>query len=350
MRTDEMTQGFHERGIIVLAPTLLLLTAVIIFTHANSERLIRLQQGQSTHQTLIATYANAHSTLRQILAIIRTAPAAQLTEQLAFANTRITTDAHVTPDGREITSFQFAFEENVTPTTESRTFYAEAIRYSALIHLPTASFFSSDRLPATTKLTVWQKTGQPGIAATVHPTTPADNVLHCRENRLPMCEPYPRDALSTVKGSIVSRLFNRSLDSLSADMFIGSIRSQRCENITLARPSVIWVSGDCQLSVNQTLGTVDDPVLLVIENGDLRLASGANITGLVVVIRRNSALASAIRMASNAFVMGAIVTTAPLDSASHIQLIADTDVLITLQRADALAKVTLVPGSWRDFD
>ena len=350
MRTDRLSRGFYERGMIVLALTLLLLSAVMIFTQATSERFIRLQQRQSTHQAITTAYNKAHNTLHQILAIIRTTPIAQLTEALTLAKTHVVAHALATSDGREITTFQLSFEESVMPGVPARTFYAEAVRYSALLQRPAASFFSSHRLSSDSRLVIWRKPGQPGIAARTHQTMPADHLLECRQNRLPACTPYPEDERLPVTNNIVTQLFNRPLDSVSADLFIGSILTQHCENLTPDKARVIWVSGNCQLAVNQHMGTADEPVLLIIENGDLRLASGAAITGLVLLIRRNSALPSAIQMAANAFVTGAIINTGPLDNASHIQLIADTDTLIRLQRADALAKITLVPGSWRDYD
>lgn len=345
-----MKQGRRQSGVVVLAPLILLLTAVIIFTHSSSERFIRLQQRQSTQVALMAAYANAQNTLRHILAIMRTTPVAQLTDQLAFANTRIVSEDIITTDGRDITGFRFAFDEPVQRGTRSRTIYAEAIRYSALMYLPDSSFFAATRLPADTRLTVWHSTDLPTIAANAPPTLPADNMLYCRQNRIPQCTAYPGENLSPPANDIVAQLFNRPQTQLNADNFIETIRSERCDNLSVTRASAIWVTGDCHLSVNQSLGTRADPVLLVIENGDLRLASAAGITGLVLIIRRNSALPSAIRMASSAFVTGALITTAPLDDAAQIQLIADDAPLLTLQRAHALAKITLIPGSWRDFD
>ncbi|MFT5939721.1 MAG: hypothetical protein ACI8R9_001837, partial [Paraglaciecola sp.] len=113
----------------------------------------------------------------------------------------------------------------------------------------------------------------------------------------------------------------------------------------------IWVSGDCSLSYGQTIGSSDEPVVLIVESGNLFMASTSIIYGLVLMFRPSATLnAYGVRMEDRAYIYGSLITNNSLDDAlSTIRVRYHLGTLNTLMRDKELQRLARVPGSWRDF-
>ncbi|MFT6895687.1 MAG: hypothetical protein ACJA13_000084 [Paraglaciecola sp.] len=124
-----------------------------------------------------------------------------------------------------------------------------------------------------------------------------------------------------------------------------------CAQLPWQQTRSIWVSGDCSLSYGQTLGSPDEPVVLIVESGNLLMASTSIMYGLVLMFRPPDTLNTyGVRMGDSAYINGALITNSSLDDAlSNIRVRYHFGVLNTLMRDNKLQRLAPVPGSWRDF-
>ena len=114
---------------------------------------------------------------------------------------------------------------------------------------------------------------------------------------------------------------------------------------------LIWIDGDCSLNANVVVGSADDPVILVVTDGDLTMNGGAQINGMVFSFRKPSTVADfELNMIGGARVNGVVASNHPVGHANGTyNSVYDADVLAGLQENDAFQRVAIVPGSWRDF-
>ena len=97
-----------------------------------------------------------------------------------------------------------------------------------------------------------------------------------------------------------------------------------------------------QLNAGVTVGSADNPVLLVILNGPLVINGGATIYGFVYVGNDINVTAN-----GNASVYGALIIAGNTEVTGTLDLIYDTSYNVNFQ--NALIKTHKVPGSWSDL-
>ncbi len=350
MRSSPLSHLACQRGMTIIAPLILLLTAATLVVHATAERSIRVQQYQAVQRVLIRHYTDATSTLNVILGTLRTATPLNAAAQLSFANAKVSTHPQSLPSGSPVTAYRVSYDGGDTPGIITPRIHMDAIRYSMLKRLPEAAFISTTVLPTDARITVWDEAPPLTIATKVHDRMPEGQIRQCVDTRPQPCPIFPLTQLSTPSESVLLQLFNREVDAISPDDFIAAARVDHCRDLATDVARVVWVTGDCHLNVDQSVGERDRPVLLFIENGDLRLSPSSSITGMVILLQRDSALPIAITIAPSARVVGSMINTAPLSHTVQLYLTADPTVLETLQGSAALAMIALIPGSWRDFE
>jgi len=148
---------------------------------------------------------------------------------------------------------------------------------------------------------------------------------------------------------LLSYLFNRSLSTFSAHYFASALIANSCNNVTDS--PVLWVRGNCNISGERSLGSAEDPVLVIIENGHLSIEDDGQLFGLVVIVSKDDNLFyPSVTLSPSSTLHGAIGATVPLNPKVEGKITFDTNILQQLQRAPALSKIHPIPGSWHDFN
>lgn len=128
-------------------------------------------------------------------------------------------------------------------------------------------------------------------------------------------------------------------------------RLNSCSTLNGSSTGLIWVDGDCSLSSNVIVGAVDQPVILVVTDGDLTMNGGAEVNGMVFSFRKPTTVADfEMDMAGGARVNGVVASNHQVGhSNGTYNSVYDADILAELEQNDAFQRVAVVPGSWRDF-
>lgn len=128
-------------------------------------------------------------------------------------------------------------------------------------------------------------------------------------------------------------------------------RYTNCSALGPNSVGLIWVDGDCSLNSNVIVGSADDPVILVVTDGDLTMNGGAEINGMVFSFRKPTTVVDfELNMIGGARVNGVVASNHPVGHANGTyNSVYDAEVLAGLQENDAFQRVAIVPGSWRDF-
>jgi hypothetical protein len=108
----------------------------------------------------------------------------------------------------------------------------------------------------------------------------------------------------------------------------------------------IWIDqtgGTATLNGNMTIGSVTDPVLLIV-NGDVRFSGNVTIYGYIYVLGDSTT-----DLLGNVTVIGGMSTTDDLNATGSIQVVYSPSVLGNLQNNANMRYYAKVPGSWKDF-
>jgi Tfp pilus assembly protein PilX len=126
--------------------------------------------------------------------------------------------------------------------------------------------------------------------------------------------------------------------------------SSNCNGLGPSSDGLIWVDGPCWLAPGLTIGSAEQPVLLVIQDADLSLASSAELVGLAVLFNSPGALTEPrLQLAEGALIDGMVLANSADVAVVEPQLRRSASILATLARSDALKRLYRVAGSWHDF-
>lgn len=126
--------------------------------------------------------------------------------------------------------------------------------------------------------------------------------------------------------------------------------SSNCYGLGPSSHGLIWVDGPCWLAPGLTIGSAEQPVLLVIQDADLSLASSAELFGLAVLFKSPGALTEPrLQLADDALIDGMVLANHADVAAVEPQLRRSASILATLAGSDALKRLYQVTGSWHDF-
>ncbi len=130
-----------------------------------------------------------------------------------------------------------------------------------------------------------------------------------------------------------------------------NVRLTGCSSLGPSSVGMIWVDGNCTLNSNVVVGSVADPVILIVTDGDLTMNGGSMINGMLFSFRKPTTLADfEMNMIGGARVNGIVASNHPVGhSNGTYNSVFDVDVLEGLAQNDAFLRVAIVPGSWRDF-
>ncbi len=113
--------------------------------------------------------------------------------------------------------------------------------------------------------------------------------------------------------------------------------------LSAQEPAMLWIEGDLTLADPFTLGSVDKPVLLVVD-GQLRLQGEVTIHGVVVIL---AAAWDTSGSGGGAQVQGAVMALGDVRGNGDLAIVRDAAALAGLNRT--AGHFVRVAGSWRDF-
>lgn len=115
---------------------------------------------------------------------------------------------------------------------------------------------------------------------------------------------------------------------------------------------LFWIEGDCTIT-SAIVGSVDEPVIIVVEDGLTKLAGGATIYGLVFAFETTPGSGSGgVQIVGTNTIRGAFISNHDIDiSGGTFNTRFDAQVLNNISEGTSpeLSNVVLIPGSWKDF-
>jgi len=115
---------------------------------------------------------------------------------------------------------------------------------------------------------------------------------------------------------------------------------------------LFWIEGDCTVNANKTIGSADEPVIIVVEGGDITLNGGATIYGIVFAFEATNGSGGDVSMIGGSTVRGAFISDHSItNSSGTFNTRFDAQVLNNISEGTSpeLSNVVLIPGSWKDF-
>lgn len=125
-----------------------------------------------------------------------------------------------------------------------------------------------------------------------------------------------------------------------------------CDSIASQPSGLLWVNGDCTVNSSTVVGSTEQPVVLIVQDGDLQMNGGAVVNGMVLSFRTPEDLAGPYELAMNggAVVNGAVLANHPASLANGTLTIRfDGEVLSNITNNQNFRRVSRIGGSWHDF-
>jgi len=159
---------------------------------------------------------------------------------------------------------------------------------------------------------------------------------------------FPDDLLDYTFG-IASANFQELKDQAEVLSDCSTLPNPSPTNITTG---FYWIEGDCTIT-SAIVGSVDEPVIIVVEDGLTKLAGGATIYGLVFAFETTPGSGSGgVQIVGTNTIRGAFISNHDIDiSGGTFNTRYDADVLENISQGSGpkLSTVEIIPGSWKDF-
>jgi hypothetical protein len=159
------------------------------------------------------------------------------------------------------------------------------------------------------------------------------------------------DASTSFPADLLSYLFNIPSADWQQIQQQSDLVLTDCDTLDIASWGVIWVNGDCDVSVSTQIGHDSDPLILIICDGNVTFQNDVVMYGLLFAFKPSGSTKTLdISMQTDSAVFGAVVANYQLGtSSSLIRVVFQADVMHRLQDSIKLQRVARVPGSWHDF-
>ena len=128
-----------------------------------------------------------------------------------------------------------------------------------------------------------------------------------------------------------------------------------CGHLGAASKGLHWVDS-CSLNANAVVGSVDNPVILVVHNDAFNSGGGAVVNGIVLVFDDTPGAPPAVDgpdPGGGSVINGALLSNTPFNGGGSgtFAVVYDKNILdnIINNAGDEYRTVATVPGSWQDF-
>lgn len=120
-----------------------------------------------------------------------------------------------------------------------------------------------------------------------------------------------------------------------------------CARMGPESSGLFWARGDCVIAADRVVGSQDAPVVLVVQQGSLRMEGNTALFGMVFLLDPPDAGAS-LRVAAPATVYGALISTGRLELGGD-RLTARYERQVLENLADTAGILVEIPGTWNDY-
>lgn len=123
-----------------------------------------------------------------------------------------------------------------------------------------------------------------------------------------------------------------------------------CDQLDDLAFGVYWIEGNCILT--KPVGSPNQPVLLIIENGSLALTAGSHFNGLIYLLQTAPAAAPTISADTSSKINGALLIDHENEvSISGVNIRYSLEILARIANplSPEFSTIHTIPGSWQDF-
>ncbi len=338
----------YQRGTTLLVPVCLLLTLVTtaVWTFSKQVRHYAVSQQRTTERNSLL-YRASEALLLTHHALTTTSN--WQTTLTSKERGHIREYQHLNIRGASMTFFRLSASASNSKETMTVSETLGIVRLPVMVVRPTLALTFSEKVSPDARITLVDPDNTSPVYHARVPLAPALSLQqYCKSNSMRDCQPLsPADAV--FPKDIVAHTFEIEDGNFSPDSLPDRTALSGCTNVASTSSHVIWVTGDCHIPSKVTLGTLSQPVLLIIEDGHLSVGSGAVINGLLITLARKSRLPKDIIVHSSGMIAGAAIIAQPLSASSVIRLTYSSEVINKLQNAHYMQRATFLPGSWHDF-
>ncbi|MGS2720297.1 hypothetical protein [Paraglaciecola aestuariivivens] len=361
----------QQSGAVVLLTVVLLLimvTLVTLYTGKIQSFEHRIAINEQNQKYANVAAKSGLATSLAILATNKTWPSSTIKEDLPDASHYLAqANTQTLKGGRKLVSIKATGQSPDGLATS--VLQTQAVIYPLLFNLPVAPLMVKAGLAQYQQFAIGFNPNGRGTALPLSIWTDAPIVLTSLHFSCDLSDfysqtchinPYSqagdkRDDIADASGSfpsdIFSYLFNlptkhwRYLNQLS------DLELAECSALDIGSKGLIWVNGDCEISGNTQVASENQPIILIVFDGQLTLQSKALVYGLALVFKPASSTNTLdISMQSQAMVQGAVVANFKLGEHSGMVRVGyNAAVAAALQQNIHLLRVAKVPGSHHDF-
>jgi len=125
----------------------------------------------------------------------------------------------------------------------------------------------------------------------------------------------------------------------------------QCSELDSTASGLYWVDGDCQIAASQVVGSLDSPVIIVVD-GNVSLQGGASVFGVIYAFSSDNDpdTGGTVTINGNNIVYGSVISdhdVAISNGTFHVRY--DSRVINNIINGDDFAVLAKVANSWRDF-
>lgn len=111
-----------------------------------------------------------------------------------------------------------------------------------------------------------------------------------------------------------------------------------------------WVNGNCSISGGPIIGSTDNPVILIVADGQLKVTGGAQINGVVFLFDKPGGGSPSASLGGTTEIVGSFVSDAGGSAMSgSYSVVYDPSIVDSFVSDGSNYSFAWIPGSWRDF-
>ncbi len=353
----------YSQGMTLLAPVTLLLSLVISALFITSKTLQTVYAVNTESQYAEKAHLQAQTQIHQLSATL-------LQPEKSFSplpsGQTLHSNQQVAINGTDVSIFTVSGQAQVQYIKQVIT--ESLIKAPLLLNMPPAPFSVSSSLYRQTRLelgipevlvntgsyiSLWSQLPTPENAS--HQVSCLVKIMqtgNCLQNPLYSNKHKGADFFdddSAFPDDIVEFLFGVERHSLALLESYAAQTISDCDSANLKAGGFYILNTDCTLSANTAIGTPTSPVLLITKNANFTFKSDSALHGMLIALCFDSALRYDIKMHSNAYIEGALMTDCDISRQSHIRVNFSPAILEMLRKAPYLQRLQRIPGSWSDF-